>query len=221
MRGVEKGGTVGFIGHRALLAFCATGFLVPGVASGESSDLRTPLRARRITCVWVDIASRVPFVFDAMTAEVRSILEPLGVEAVWKRGQPGQPTRDEVNVILLNSNGSGTGLEPHVLGAVMQGGATAVWVYLPNVVWALGMNQGDELSWSARERQGVARALGRVVAHELVHALDPELPHGPAGLMSPTFNRKSLLASRLDLDHSSRDALRSGLEARDRELSSP
>jgi hypothetical protein len=42
-------------------------------------------------------------------------------------------------------------------------------------------------------------ALGRVVAHELVHALAPSVPHG-AGLMSEKLTRRQLTAGRLPVD---------------------
>jgi hypothetical protein len=47
--------------------------------------------------------------------------------------------------------------------------------------------------------RALAIALGRVVAHEVVHALAPSVPHGK-GLMSASLNRNQLTASSITVE---------------------
>ena len=45
------------------------------------------------------------------------------------------------------------------------------------------------------ERAHFGRALGRVAAHEIVHALLPDRPHDRAGLMARSLGRRELTAA--------------------------
>ena len=74
------------------------------------------------------------------------------------------------------------------------------------------------LAWSGRERQQIATALGRVVAHEVVHALAPLQPHATQGLLSATLNRSHLVHHRLLLDGDSADGFLRGMRIRDTTL---
>jgi hypothetical protein len=65
---------------------------------------------------------------------------------------------------------------------------------------AVGLRQqvpAPTLELSAARTLGIA--LGRVVAHELVHALAPSAQHG-TGLMSEKLTRRQLTAARLSVD---------------------
>ena len=55
----------------------------------------------------------------------------------------------------------------------------------------------DRIVDAGRSGRAFGRALGRVAAHEIVHALLPERPHDRAGLMSQSFGRRELTASAL------------------------
>jgi len=55
-------------------------------------------------------------------------------------------------------------------------------------------------------------ALARVRAHETVHAIDPEIPHGPEGtVMSKNLTSTALLAHHLSLDETTKARLREAL----------
>jgi hypothetical protein len=46
----------------------------------------------------------------------------------------------------------------------------------------------------------VARALARVAAHEIVHAIAPDVPHAAHGLMRHSLDRSFLVGSRATID---------------------
>jgi hypothetical protein len=58
----------------------------------------------------------------------------------------------------------------------------------------------------------LARAVARVVAHEIVHAVAPEANHTATGLMQPELTRAHLEMKRLRLARETTDALRRGLQ---------
>ena len=57
------------------------------------------------------------------------------------------------------------------------------------------------------------RALGRVLAHELVHAIAPDCPHTGSGLMSARLTRWMLISPEADFDEIARAYLRRGAAA--------
>ena len=149
---------------------------------------------------WVDVAGLAPFAYAAMAHEAADILAGYGVCAEVTRGSPASVrTSKEIGVVLLRSMG-GSGAGRHILGATRSRDLrnATVWVYFDEVASALGLARRPTESWSARERGALGRALGRVAAHEIVHALLPERPHDRAGLMSPSFGPRELTTSSLD-----------------------
>ena len=66
-----------------------------------------------------------------------------------------------------------------------------MWIHVPGVRQAAGVGAGV-LEANDGFRLGVA--LGRVIAHELVHALAPSVPHGE-GLMKSRLTRADLTTS--------------------------
>jgi hypothetical protein len=75
----------------------------------------------------------------------------------------------------------------------------AIWVY-PEAVAASLRLQPSTTRWSPRERAEFGRALGRVVAHEIVHAILRTQEHAHSGLMAAVLTQAALKASALDLD---------------------
>jgi hypothetical protein len=91
-------------------------------------------------------------------------------------------------------------------------------VNLTSVARVLGLDAHARIAWSGRERQQVATALGRVVAHEVVHAVTPQLSHTTRGLLSNTLNRSHLVHQSLLLDGDSADVFLRGIWLRDATL---
>ena len=79
-------------------------------------------------------------------------------------------------------------------------GERFVWVHVPSVRAAAGRptrGSGPNLEFHSARRLGIA--LARVIAHEVVHALAPELPHG-SGLMSARLDQRMLTAPTIAID---------------------
>ena len=155
---------------------------------------------------------------DAVREEVRAILAHAGIDATWEP-TPGQRP---ILVVMTPSEPSGPGwnLSPSVMGVYLTDGrADSVFVFFERVSKTVGRRgQADGLR-TARQRRLVERALGRVIVHELVHRLAPDLPHAAHGLLRSRLNRSALTSARLGLDAASARAVRRALGERARTCS--
>jgi hypothetical protein len=171
----------------ALAILAATS--VPAAARGRQCLVETRLQ-------WVDVAGLAHFAYPAMAGEAKSILAEHGVCADLARAAPSSVrTSGEIGVILLRTMG-GSGVGRHIMGATRSRDPrnATVWVYFDEVAAALGLAGRPKESWNPIERAAFGRALGRVAAHEIVHALLPQRPHDPAGLMAASLGRRELTA---------------------------
>lgn len=205
----------------------AASLLVPVVA-GEAFDggsrlaapaprlaasVDSPRPEPRLRLAWYDVHGMTPGAYGAARAEASRLLDRMGIPSDWRPGRLGEAgAPEEMRVIVLNRPGRGTGAGHLTMGAVPRGAVSAsLWVYLPSVLHTLGWNPtsigpGSEL-WRRRD---LGLALGRVVAHEVVHLLAPQLPHA-GGLMSSSLNRKQMLAAEIAIDPAIVPVLQAGL----------
>ena len=155
-----------------------------------------------VRLVWVDPARAAAGVDALARDEARFLLRKMGVAVSWRRGEAGEAARPgEVRVILLDRGREQAPGTP-VLGAtpLRFEGTPFVWVHVPSVRAAAGLCPRWPLaSPVAGSARALGLALGRVVAHELVHALAPSVPHG-TGLMSQKLTCRQLTAATLPLD---------------------
>jgi hypothetical protein len=81
------------------------------------------------------------------------------------------------------------------MGATKRGAVCpAIWVRVSNIRRALGIPRGPALfGLAGLERRLVSIAIGRVIAHEVVHAVAPSVPHG-TGLTAARLTRRQLRA---------------------------
>jgi hypothetical protein len=167
----------------------AASISVPAAADDGGCAVETRLH-------WVDVVGLAPFAYDAVAAETRRILAEHGVCAELQRATPAsvRPS-SEIGMVLLPTM-AGSGVGRRIMGATRSRDArnATVWVYFQEVAAALGLG-GPAESWTAMERVHFSRALGRVAAHEIVHALLPDRPHDRAGLMARSLGRRELTAS--------------------------
>lgn len=152
--------------------------------------------------VWLDPAGIGLGADQVAQPAVTELLREMGVEARWRRGDPHELSRPgELRIILLARPGVFENGLP-VLGATPTqfAGDPHVWVHVPSVASAVGidrMRPGMRLDVQAARRLGTG--LSRVVAHELVHALVPALPHG-RGLMAARLDRRMLTGPSVPVD---------------------
>jgi hypothetical protein len=170
-------------------AFAIFGLVAAPVAAGEAT-----LSPPAIRLVWLDpigVAEGGEFV---ARSEVETLLARMGVRASWRRGAPGELMRtDEVAVILIGERPQPS--SDLVLGATLRRQTCpAVWIRVPNIRRAVGVRAGTSLfGLNAFEQRLVSIALGRVIAHEVVHVFAPWIPHG-TGLTSASLTREQLRA---------------------------
>lgn len=161
-----------------------------------------PAVAASARLVWMDPARTAVGVDALARDEARSLLRKLGVSASWRRADAKETARPgEVRVILLD-RGLDRAPGIPVLGATPSHFESGpfVWVHVPNVRTAAGLRPaGPVAALDPASVRAFGIALGRVVAHELVHALAPSVPHG-TGLMSGKLTRRQLTAATLSVD---------------------
>ena len=173
------------------------------LAAAAASAEPPPAVGPTLSLVWYDPA-RVAWGADLVArAAAAELLTRVGVSVSWRHGAAGEVTgADEVWVILIDSGPrqpSGT----LVLGATRarRGNARVLWVRVPNVVAAVGVPHARPVRLLPPEDlRTVGVALGRVIAHEVVHVLAPSLPHG-SGLMSGSLTRGQLTAATISVGH--------------------
>jgi hypothetical protein len=153
---------------------------------------------------------------DAVREEVDEILREAGIETEWV-GQTRYPAsrapRLEVTVIVSPSDPAGEGyaLKAAAMGVYLQAEeSSAVFVFYRRVLDVLGLSgrvDGNGGLLTPAERRAVARALGRVIVHELVHRVAPSVAHSRRGVMQARLTRRFLTCPHLSLDEASRDGL--------------
>lgn len=184
--------------------------------SPERPDL-SPAPARGgLTLVLFDPTSSLPIPAEQLRIEVEGVFRELGVEVSWREGRDAPVTAGaDLQVIVLPSDRSGGRLSANTMGAVRRGedAPRALWVFLPAVHAALGQPARSDTPLSAADRAFLARALARVIGHETIHALAPELPHSGKGLMASKLDRRELLRDGIRIDGAARAALAAGLRS--------
>jgi hypothetical protein len=169
-----------------------------------------------VTLVWFDVQQQLGDGFVEMASEVRSIFDETGVAVAWRVARDGDSYGEgearEIAVIALAEDPSSARRAIPILGLVVRDAqpTRAFWAFVANVKRAVGIETRPGYVPSARESALLARALGRVVAHEVVHAIAPDHPHG-AGLMKHALSRELLLGRRGSLGDECARSLRAAL----------
>lgn len=186
-----------------------------GLHSDGSVDYAT---VPTLTVVWNDAYRLGPWDLSVTRVELEQIFSASGVDLRLERGRRKTDEPDgllvcvgpAVNVVLMPVRSEAWGLAPRVLGATVGRPAEkrTVFVFVPNVHRTLGIREAPD---HPREQYEFARALGRIVAHELVHALAPEQPHTGRGVMQGRLTRPFLVQDELSLDSPTAAVLRSKL----------
>jgi hypothetical protein len=183
---------------RTTLGLALVGALVAGGASGGEHE-RAAVRM-----VWLDVEGATVGVDGVARSECRSVLGEAGLDVVWRRGKGGEEARTgEIRILVVDH----LVMDPYKKRSIM--GATpaewrqhpVAWIHVGSVRATLGFPPDFPiLDLPLKARRDIGVALGRVVAHEVVHVLAPGLKHGGSGLMSVTLTRDKLISPRLSVE---------------------
>jgi hypothetical protein len=163
--------------------------------------------------VWFDPSDIATGSEVAARAEASALLTRMGASVSWRRSSTAEVIRDGEIWVTLVGEGPRSGSGPLVMGATSRsrGVSSVVWVRVPNDRAALGISRSRSvMTLPPIERCMLAVALGRVIAHEVVHARVPSVPHG-TGLMSRSLSRRQLTAGSIAFEPEVAFALQAAL----------
>jgi hypothetical protein len=128
---------------------------------------------------------------NALQKQIEEIFDDVGVGVRWLDQAPENERTSgplAVRIVLIPLSGEGWRLPANAMGAVMDKRllTRTLYVFFPIVLQSLGESAASKsMLRDPRRVRDVSRALARVVTHEVVHAIDPEIPHAHAdGIMS-------------------------------------
>jgi hypothetical protein len=178
-----------------------------GAEPGMTTDGKPRLRA-----AFVDMAGLPTLTFRLLEHELQSMLEPTQVKLQGRRiDAAAESDRHELRIVFLASTGLGADDGKSILGSTsLAAPVPTIWVYYPNVVHALGFDL-ESVSSSLREQRFLGVALARVLTHEIVHAVAPEVPHAPSGLMAVRWSTRKLGFRSMRLEELLAETIRSGV----------
>jgi hypothetical protein len=166
----------------------------------------TPAEPRALVIRAHDLADAGQEVLWLAVVEMRRSLGFLPTPVEWSWTETDEVHSPDAVVILLPSAPAGV-----PAGVLAASKATTEpptsWIYLDRVRWAMGHAGRPE------PEAVFARALGRVMAHELIHALAPDAPHAHSGLMCERLSPAALRGESLALDEASHGFLERGVQA--------
>jgi hypothetical protein len=189
------------------------GFVLGGfIASGPVPAVEAP--GPSLTLQWCDPHRLFEHGWMSIGKELSRVLEPVRVDVRFtKDNSPEEESR--LQVVLVRSEPVDWGLLPNAMGAVLSRRApqTQIYVFFPSVARALGYRpEVLRKRWpTPREERDLSRALARVIAHELTHAVLPSRSHAEGGLTRWMLGRDALLTSRIEIDRALAEELRSAL----------
>jgi len=197
-RGVALGGAMAVV------------LLAPMAATGEE------LGPTPVHLTWLDVTGVTVGVDGVARGECRSMLKEAGLEVIWRRGSGGEEARPgEIRIILVDRLVVDAAARRSVMGATpaRRRAHPVVWIHVGSIRATLGYPPDFPiLDLPLRARRDLGVALGRVVAHEVVHVLVPSLRHGQ-GLMSPIHTPSGLTGSRPPVEPRVAEEIRAAFES--------
>jgi len=197
----------------SLVSLLAALSLLPRAAAAAPLD-QTDSGRPALALVWFDPTDALPFRSERVARELRATLSDIDLRISWREAREHASTSaHEYLVILLREDPVATRRARRVMGIVERGAASrSIWIFLSAIEDVLRFDP-DYSSFVTRQRaRAFARALGRVLAHELVHLIAPGRPHARTGLMRPRLRLEDLAAPwQLRLDPTYRAAVLRGL----------
>jgi len=141
-----------------------------------------------------------PTMIGEMTHEVDRIFDARRVEIGWLQSKDNlviHSPRQEIQVILSSSLPEVWGFDESVMGAVLspgrEGPGGVIVVFPARVARVVGARQYKNFADRVPRDSRLARALGRIIAHEFIHVVAPGHQHGDDGIMHASQSQASLL----------------------------
>ena len=201
--------------HYILLAWLTLLVISPSESALAQSE-HVPIQLR------LNLVDRIGLpdeVCRVMGAEIEKSFKRTGVQiliTVYEAHDLAAPSLEEptVRVHIWPRNGTFLQASPMAMGAVrLQNGheLESTHVFFLVVVQTLARGRGSVADLTSLE---LGRGLGRVIAHELIHAIAPRLPHSRHGLMHHAMTTDFLRRTRpATLDRFTVEAFTRGLKA--------
>ena len=222
--------TVGRLVGSVALAAVVSNLCVPALAHGQATPdgagsndsagvaaVDSPSASdATLRLAYFDGSGMSPEVRQAMQEEVERVFGEVGVR-VESLGPENMaeamsvPGTFVLQVMVMAKAPSGWDLPPHALGVYFNGKTyppQAVYAFQPSIYKELDLDTRGE---SYLRPEEIGRAFGRVVAHEVVHALAPDHKHSGWGILGHAQDERSLLQPQLSIRESAGEALRAGL----------
>lgn len=170
-----------------------------------------PLTALKLRLAWFDVSGAAAQIESAAARELSDLFTPVAIDVDWTRAFTGVQAPDsDVQVIVLDN---APGLAKGVMGAAHHSDTRphSVWVYLRHVRGTLGLGRGTEGALAPAEQALLGRAVGRVIAHEIIHAYAPDRDHEATGLMRARLDARFLKQKHVELEKAQADVDVGGL----------
>ena len=171
---------------------------------------------RELELVWLDAHRLFPD-FERVRSEADPIFRDLGIDVRWEVGSDPRGSgagERRIRVVLMPSEPSGWGISPNAMGVVLlpeRSQQDSVYLFYRPILRNLGLGRRGGAMLNPRERRDVARAIARVLIHEVIHALAPNLSHADEGVMHDSLLMGALASRGIEIDHRTREELLRGL----------
>jgi hypothetical protein len=144
---------------------------------------------------------------ESLQKHIEELFGEVSVRVRWLEEAPGSERTSgplAVRIVLIPLSGEGWRLPRNAMGAVMdrRHRTRSLYVFLPSVLRSIGDETGTRrMARDPRRIRNLARALARVVTHEVVHAIDPQIPHATTdSIMSAHLTHQMLRREVLGFD---------------------
>lgn len=182
--------------------------MVAGILTGEER--------RSLDLVWLDSHRLFPD-FERVRAEADPIFRDLGVTVRWEVGSDPRPSTAEeirIQVVLMPSEPSGWGVSANAMGVVLfpdRSQQDSVFLFYPAILRNAGLGGRAGAMLKPPERRDLSRAIARVLVHEVVHAIAPNLSHADEGVMHNALLVGALLRQDIEIDDRTKEKFLRGL----------
>ncbi len=165
---------------------------------------------RTLELIWLDAHGLFPG-FERVSAEAEPIFRDLGVPVQWEVGTDPRPAtagETRIQIVLMPSEPTGWGISANAMGVVLlpdRSQQHSVYLFYPPILRNAGLGRRAGSMLQPHERRDLSRAIARVLVHEVIHAIAPNLSHADEGVMHDALLVSALLKREIAIDHRTRE----------------